>query len=141
MSTKNKGRRKKNLLPNNHKTKKMKKLIIATILFLLLAGPVMASVNPGYGADLTCITSNNTTGYNCNDKTDMFKRIAELEKRVNELEKKNCVVVEGSVKLSTLDKMDSYERRLDKIESTLDSLQDSIMGGLKNILMFLMIKK
>lgn len=125
----------------------MKRIILSVILSVILAAililplSVSAYVNPGYGAELTCITSNNTSGYNCNDKTDMFKRIAELEKRLNELETKNCVVVEGSIKLSTLERMDDLERRVSDIEFAIKGIQENIMGGLRNILTFLIIKK
>lgn len=121
----------------------MKKIILLVIIAVIFILPISASayVNPGYGSELTCITSNNPSGYNCNDKTDMFKRIAELEKRINELESKNCVVVEGSVKLSTLERMDDMERRIGDIEFAIKGIQENIMSGLRNILTFLIIKK
>jgi TolA-binding protein len=122
----------------------MKKLIIATILFSLLISPIsaLAYVNPGYGADLTCTTTNYTmTPPVCNNKEDMYKRIAELEKRVNELESKECTIVSGSIKLDTEDRISVLERKMASIESAVKDLQDGVMAGLKNILMFLMIKK
>ena len=116
----------------------MKKIILSLVLSTILITPLsaLAYVNPGYGADLTCITSNNPTGYNCNDKTDMFKRIAELEKRVNELEA-GC----QPVSVSGIDRIASLEIRIQAIEETVKSLQENIMVGLRNILTFLIIKK
>ena len=114
----------------------MKKLIFIIILILLIS-PIsaLATVNPGYGVDLTCTTSN-YSGYNCNDKTDMFKRIAELEKRVNELESRECPIVGAS----GTDRTAGLEIRIERVEDALTTLQNSIFNSLKGIIMLLISK-
>ena len=110
----------------------MKKIFITICLAIMLMPCfATANINPGYGAYLTCIPSN-YENYNCNDKTDMFKRIAELEKRVNQLED-NCPVA-GS---SGVDRIDGLEIRINNLEYAISDLRENIMAGLKNILAIL----
>jgi hypothetical protein len=125
----------------------MKKIIIAIILFVFLLGPVQAfAVNPGYGIDLTCTTSNygpflDSNGIRivknpCNNNDDVYKRIAQLEQTINDLETRieSCQAPAGA---SGIDRTAALEIRIQALETSMKSLQDNIMGALKNIIILL----
>jgi len=116
----------------------MKKTIISTILFLMILFPtlqVFAYVNPGAGSDYTCITSN-YENRNCKTTNDILKRIAELEKRVNDLES-NCQNIQQP---SNVNNIANLEIRLQTIENTIKTLQENIFGSLKSIIILLINK-
>lgn len=118
----------------------MKKTIFIIILFLMIAGPMQTFASPGYGLDLTCVPTNYANS-NCNNKEDMYKRIAQLEKIVEQLQT-NCQGSAGSsTPLYVEERLSIVEKKVSFLESTVKDLQESIMGGLRNILTFLIVKK
>ncbi len=138
----------------------MKKIIFLTIIGLILSGTVYAeSITPGRTLDqwgqCTVWREGMSSSWdtksvniswcgNSNPKEqEIYNRLHELEIAVQELQNKvnvlesNCQVAGNASTPST----SLLELRVQSLESTVATLQESISNSLKTILSFLMIKK
>jgi hypothetical protein len=125
----------------------MKKVFIFLIIALMFPFIGQARVEVGSGLDDTCITSNYKgypQGQYCRTTPEIFKRIASLEERMNNVESA-LATCQANQTNQTAPQLDSkylqLELRVQVLEQTVKTLNDNLTNSFKTILSYLLKKQ
>jgi uncharacterized protein YbbC (DUF1343 family) len=121
----------------------MKKIFIFLIVALMFPFISQARVEVGSGLEDTCITSNYKgypQGQYCRTTPEIFKRIANLEERMNDVEDAlaQCQANQTNQTVTQSDsKYLQLELRLQVLENAVKTLNDNLTNSFKTILSYL----
>lgn len=102
----------------------MKKLLIVCVIAAMgpiVVIPTMATA-AGYGGNVTC-TPSTQSGATCDDKQDVFKRLYDLEVKVQMLQAQNAQLEAKIGATAMVQGVGSYDSRISALESKFDGLR------------------